>query len=143
MIDYSKLKSALVNLDRQWANLQQIKDSEAISELDVEAMQESVIKRFDIAMEMTWKHLMKYLTEEVGINETPNGQKPILRLADQNGLLDTRIGEWIEYVNARNASSHDCSGEKAEQTLAVIPGFIADAKGLYERMSKEPWEQAV
>ena len=141
LIDYSKLKSALKNLEVQTANLQGAPGRDGITKLDIEAIQESVIKRFDLAIEMTWKLLMKYLAEEIGIADVPAGPKPVLRLADQNNLLNARIEQWIEYVNARNASSHDYSGEKAEQTLKVIPDFITDAVQLYQTMSKQTWGQ--
>ncbi len=139
MIDYSKLRAALGNLERQWENLESSGKREGLSLLDLEAVQESVIKRFDLALEMSWKLLLKYLAEEVGLAEVPNGPKPILRIADQNNLLKGRIAAWILYVNARNASSHDYSGEKAAETLQVIPDFLVDATGLYETMSGEKW----
>lgn len=136
MIDYPQLQSLLRNLELQWENLQNVKARSSVLELDVEAIKESVIKRFDLAVEMSWKLLLKFLTEEVGVQDLPNGPKPILRLADQNNLLNGRIDEWIEYINARNASSHDYSGEKAEGTLKVIPSFIEDANALYQAMSQ-------
>ena len=139
MIDYSKLRAALVNLERQWENLEGSRDRDEISELDLEALQESVIKRFDLALEMSWKLLVKYLVEEVGLADVPNGPKPILRLADGNNLLNGRIEAWLSYVQARNASSHDYSGAKAGQTLAVVSDFLGDAIWLYEKMSREKW----
>ena len=71
LIDYSKLKSALKNLEVQTANLQGAPGRDGITKLDIEAIQESVIKRFDLAIEMTWKLLMKYLAEEIGIADVP------------------------------------------------------------------------
>jgi len=135
MIDYSKLRAALGNLERQWENLKGSRDREQISALDLEALQESVIKRFDLALEMSWKLLLKYLEQEVGLVDVPSGPKPIFRLADQNNLLNARIDAWILYVNARNASSHDYSGEKAAETLRVIPDFLEDAVRLYQMIS--------
>jgi hypothetical protein len=84
---------------------------------------------------MSWKLLLKYLEQEVGLVDVPSGPKPIFRLADQNNLLNARIDAWILYVNARNASSHDYSGEKAAETLRVIPDFLEDAVRLYQMMS--------
>lgn len=140
MIDYSKLRMALGHLDAQWLNHEASASRSSISSLDREAIQESVIKRLDLAIEMTWKHLMRYLGEEVGLADLPAGPKPILRAADQASVLPGSIDDWIEYVNARNASSHDYSGEKAQATLKVIPGFLRDAKALYEAMAKERWD---
>ena len=140
MIDYTKLKLAIRNLELQFANLQAKRGQEGVSDLDLEAVRESVIKRFDLALEMSWKLLFKYLNEELGIAEVPAGPKPLLRIADQNDLLAGRIEQWIQYVNVRNASAHDYSGEKAEQTLQVIPEYLQDAVSLYEKMSKHAWQ---
>jgi nucleotidyltransferase substrate binding protein (TIGR01987 family) len=139
VIDYSKLRLGLINLQRQYENLDLASHRATITDLDNEALRESVIKRFDVALEMTWKLLMKYLAEDVGLADLPNGPKPVFRLADQNNLLNGKIEAWLEYVNARNASSHDYSGEKAEETLKVIPNYIEDAISLYEKMSSETW----
>jgi nucleotidyltransferase substrate binding protein (TIGR01987 family) len=140
MIDYTYLKVVIRNLELQFANLQEKRGQDGVSDLDLEAIQESVIKRFDLALEMSWRLLQKHLTEDFGIADVPAGPKPLLRLADQNDLLNARIEQWIQYVNVRNASAHDYSGEKAEQTLLVIPEYLQDAIFLYEKMSKHAWQ---
>ena len=140
MIEYSKLKLSLKTLELQWENLEELRNTGTATPLIMDGIRESVIKWFDLALEMSWKMLAKYLGEEVGVPDLPTGPKPILRIADQNGLLDGRVAEWLEYVNARNASTHDYSAKKAEETLKVVPGFIADAIKLYTLMSGEAWE---
>lgn len=139
MVDYSKLHQAIFHLKRQYENLVESSLRPGLTELDQEALRDSVIKRFDIAIEMSWKLLRKHLIEEVGLDELPNGPKPLLRIADQNGLLGDGVERWIGYVNARNASTHDYSLEKAEETLRAVAEFIPDAIAMYERISGERW----
>ena len=99
-----------------------------------------VIQRFETAYDSLWKTLKRYLTEELGLIDIANSPKPIFRSANDNGLLRDRIAEWLDYADARTATAHDYSGEKAAETLAKIPDFVDDAIGLYQTMTGETWE---
>ncbi|NOQ77585.1 MAG: hypothetical protein GQ475_07360 [Methylococcaceae bacterium] len=50
----------------------------------------------------------------------PHSPKPIFRISAENQILSSSIEQWIKYANARIATSHDYSGEKAEEALIVI-----------------------
>lgn len=139
MIDYTNLRLALKHLELQLQNLQGADARPELTALDRDALRESVIQRFEIAYELSWKFLKRYLTDQLGQAETPNSPKPVFRLADQNDLLGGRIEEWLAYANARVATAHDYSGEKAAETLAIIPGFMGDAVRLYEKMTGTAW----
>ena len=47
---------------------------------------------------------------------------------------------WIQFNIKRGNTSHDYSGEKANDTFEIIPSFIAEAINLYETISKEKWQ---
>ncbi len=140
MIDYTTLRLALQHLEAQLANYEGAASRPELTDLDRQGLMESVIQRFETAYELSWKFVKRYLTEELGQAETPNSPKPTFRLADQNDLLNGRIAPWLSYADARVATAHDYSGAKAEATLATIPGFLEDATGLYQTMSKTPWK---
>ena len=140
MIDYTNYRLALKHLEVQIANFESSAQRPQLTELDREGIKESVIQRFETAYELSWKFVKRYLTEELGQVDTPNSPKPVFKLADQNNLLRGRIDEWLGYANARVATAHDYSGEKAEETLAVIPSFLEDAIGLYQTMTEATWE---
>jgi len=140
MIDYRNLRLALTHLEAQLANVQRSDARPELTELDRQGLIESVIQRFETAYELSWKFVKRYLSEELGQAETPNSPKPVFRLADQNDLLSGRIAEWLAYADARVATAHDYSGEKAEATLAIIPSFLEDAVMLYQTMTKTKWE---
>lgn len=138
MIDYSKFRSSLKRLEEQHANYRQ--GNPALSELDREGIAESVIQRFETCYDCLWKVLKRYLTEELGLAETPNSPRHIFRLANENALFDAPVEQWFRYVRARIDTSHDYDGEKANACLALIPDFIDDAIALYRAVSGEPWE---
>ena len=138
MIDYSKFRSSLKRLEEQHANYRQ--GNPALSDLDREAVAESVIQRFETCYDCLWKVLKRYLAEALAVAETPNSPKPVFRIAYENDLFATPLEQWIGYAVARGGTSHDYDGDKAQASLVLVPDFIDDAIGLYQTMSGEPWE---
>ena len=138
MIDYSKLRSSLKRLEEQHVNYRH--ENPALSDLDREAIAESVIQRFETCYDCLWKVLKRYLAEELGIGEPPNSPRSLFRLAHENDLLVSPVAQWFRYVEARIDTSHDYDGEKAQACLALVPDFIDDAIGLYQTMSGATWE---
>lgn len=137
MIDYSKLKKALEHLEQQFENYQTLDTS--LPQITQEAVAESVIQRFETCWDCLWKVLKRYLNEELGLPEVPNSPKPILRMAHENELFSSSLDQWFSYASARIGTSHDYSGEKAQQALDLMADFVDDAIGLYQTMSTESW----
>ncbi|WGK70389.1 nucleotidyltransferase substrate binding protein [Candidatus Haliotispira prima] len=138
MMEYDNFRKALQHLKVQFENYQN--PDMALPELIKEAVAESVIHRFETCWDCLWKVLKRYLSEELGIPEVPNSPKPILRLASENNLFVSPLEQWLVYSKARIGTSHDYSGEKAEDALEVMSDFIDDAIGLYQTMSETVWE---
>ena len=140
MIDYDKLQKSLKHLELQFENLQRAKTRPELTDIDREGIAESVIQRFETCYDTPWKTLKRYLSEEIGLADTPNSPKPILKLAGQNDLFAAPVEQWLKYADARVSTAHDYSGEKAEECLAIMADFIDDAIGLYQTMSGQTWE---
>lgn len=138
MIDYSKFQSSLKRLEEQNRNYR--RENPLLSDLDREAIAESVIQRFETCYDCLWKVLKRYLIEEFGVADAPSSPKPVFRLAHENGLLAVPVARWLKYADARVGTSHDYDGAKAQACLALVPAFIEDANRLYETMSGELWE---
>ena len=140
MIDYDKLQKSLKHLELQFANYKLAQDRPELTEIDREAIAESVIQRFETCYDTLWKDLKRYLIEEIGLADVPNSPKPLLKLAGQNDLFASSVDQWLKYADARTSTAHDYSGEKAEETLSVVGDFIDDAIGLYQTMTGTTWE---
>ena len=138
MIDYSKFRLSLKRLEEQYENHEG--QNPALSDLDREAVAESVIQRFETCYDCLWKVLKRFLIEELGLAATPNSPKPILKLAHENDLFASSLEQWLSYTDARIDTSHDYDGEKATACLQLMPDFIDDAIGLYQTMSGASWE---
>ena len=137
MIDYTKFRSSLKRLEEQHDNHLTLDAAEP--ELIRDGIAESVIQRFEICYDCLWKVLKRYLLEELGVAEPPNSPKPVLRLANENGLLPSAIEQWLKYADARTDTSHDYDGEKAKACLSLVPNFIYDSIRLYRTLSREAW----
>ena len=138
MIEYDKFQKALKRLKIQVENYQTL--DENLPELIQEAIAESAIQRFQTCWDCLWKVLKRYLEEEIGLPEVPNGPNPILRLSNENNLLSGTLKGWLSYAKARVNTSHDYSGEKAQDALALMGDFVDDAIDLYQTLSGESWE---
>lgn len=140
MIDYGKLKKSLKHLELQFANYQLEGDRPELTDIDREAIAESVIQRFETCYDTLWKDLKRYLIEELGLANVPQSPKPVFKLAGENDLLASRLESWLEYADARTSTAHDYSGDKAAETLLLVKDFIDSAIGLYQTMTGTTWE---
>ena len=138
MIDYENFGRSLKNLELQHENYQNLDDG--LSTLMKEAVAESVIQRFETCYDSLWKVLRRYLQEELGLAEIPNGPRPTLREADANNLLASPFDQWDQYVQARIDTTHDYNSEKAQSALELVGDFIDDAIGLHQTMTGATWE---
>ncbi len=136
-MDYSQLKKAILRFE-EMLNAYNDESAER-GDLEQEAVQDSLIKRFEYTLEMSWKSCKRHLDEE-GFAEAKTGSpKSIMRLAFTAGVVRS-ADDWIRYINARQSTSHDYSEEKAEHVLAVVDEFYDDAVGLYQALTGETWE---
>jgi len=135
MIEYDKFEKALKHLQIQFANYRQMDERPELSGIDREAIAESVIQRFETCYDMLWKHLKRYLVEELGLPEVPNSPKPVFRIAAENNLFRASIRTWLVYADARIDTAHDYSGEKARDYLALMGAFLDDAADLFQTLT--------
>ncbi len=139
MIDQQKLEKALRHLELQHANYLQAESRPELTQIDREAIAESVIQRFETAYDTLWKDLKRHLIDALGLPDVPNSPKPILKLAGENGLLSVPVATWLGYADARTATAHDYSGEKAAETLLIVEAFLRDSISLYRTLTGKTW----
>lgn len=135
-MNYDKLGRSLRQLERQFANHLAAADRAELSELDREAIAESVIQRFETCYDTLWKTLKRHMIEALGLPNVPNSPKPLFKHAAQNGLLSDRVEEWLRYADARTATAHDYSLEKAQEAIALMEDLIQDASRLADAITR-------
>jgi len=138
MIDFGKFEKSLENLEAQLQNYKSISTRPELSDIDKEAVAESVVQRFEICYDCLWKVLKRYLRENLGLPEIPNSPKPLFRIAFENRLFPS-VEQWLSYADARVDTSHDYSFEKVQFTIDSAFVFAKDAAALYEKMTGKSW----
>jgi nucleotidyltransferase substrate binding protein (TIGR01987 family) len=93
------------------------------------------VKEFEIILEQSGKLLKKCLSEYFATPKQADqlNFKDIFRFAAKHSLMTLEESErWLRYRDNRNSTAHDYGIDFAEQTLALLPQFILDAKQLYQ-----------
>jgi nucleotidyltransferase substrate binding protein (TIGR01987 family) len=99
--------------------------------IDYEIYRNATVKGFELALETTGKLLRKALKTYSGSPRAVDEltYKDVLRHAAKHGLLDTAAVErWFAYRDNRNSTAHDYGVGFAEETLALLPEFLTDAR---------------
>ena len=137
MIDFGNFQKSLKNLELQNDNRRNL--SLELPQLLREAVDESVIQRFEVCYDSLWKSLRRQLIEGNGLPEVAASPRAVFRLAGEIGVLTSPVEHWMEYVNLRIGTSRDYSSEKATAALLRMDDFIADAIDLYQTITGESW----
>lgn len=93
------------------------------------------VKEFEIILEQTGKLLRKCLKPYFASSKQADQLmfKDIFRQAAKHGLITLDEAErWLVYRNNRNDTAHDYDEGFANQTLALLPQFIEDARRIPE-----------
>lgn len=93
------------------------------------------VKEFEIILEQTGKLLRKCLKPYFASSKQADQLmfKDIFRQAAKHGLITLDEAErWLVYRDNRNDTAHDYVEGFANQTLALLPKFIEDARRITE-----------
>jgi nucleotidyltransferase substrate binding protein (TIGR01987 family) len=124
-------------------SLEQLKRAPQDS-IDYEIFRNAVVKGFELTLETAGKMLRKGLKTYVGDPRTVDelSFKDVLRHAAKHGLLDSAsVERWFAYRDNRNSTAHDYGKGFAEETLALMPGFLSDVR-LLEATLREKFGHA-
>ena len=109
-----------------------LESSEADS-IEYDMYRSACVKEFEIILEQSGKLLRKCLKDFVHSPKAVDRLvfKEVFRQAAQHDLLTLEAVErWLIYRDNRNNTAHDYGKKFAEETKALLPDFIADAKSL-------------
>ena len=104
------------------------------NEEEIEIIKSGVIQNFEICYEISWKLMKKWLEENIGVSAVDGiSRKELFRIASQNKLIEN-IEKWFEFHEARNSTSHDYDGIKAEEVFKQALEFPTYVRKLQERL---------
>jgi len=102
------------------------------------AVRYSVIKAFELTYEMSMKTLTRYLVERStrGSEVASFDFHDVIRLADQENIIQSGWPQWKFYRQNRNRTAHMYRAETALAVTAILPNFLADAHALLTNLSR-------
>ena len=103
------------------------------SDVRYDVFRAACVKEFELILEQGGALLRKRLRPYFSGNRQADRLtfKDLFRHAAKHGILPVESCErWLAYRDHRNDTAHDCGEGFAEATLALLPGFIADAREL-------------
>lgn len=87
------------------------------------AFRDASIQRFEYCIELSWRVAMKLL------GSTTAAAKPAVREMARSNLISTPSA-WIEFIEARNNTSHSYDESVAKKVFAAIQNFLPEVKSL-------------
>lgn len=130
-MDYTQLKNAIQRFGEM---LDAYRNNADRPGLEQEAVQDSLIKRFEYTLEVAWKICKKHLENE-GFAEAATGSpKSIIRLAAQRNLIKNPES-WFVYMRFRQYTSIDYPSVNTTSLLDTTKGFYEDVIVLYRNMT--------
>ena len=109
-------------------------------EIEHDLYRSACVKEFELIEEQCGSLLKKRLREYFASNREADMLhfKDIFRYAAKHALITgDECERWLHYRDCRNNSAHRYGENYAEDVLAVLPAFIADAKAV-ARVIREP-----
>ena len=109
--------------------------------VDYDIYRSACVKEFEIILEQSGKLLRKILKPyfHSGREADKLPFKDVFRHAALRSLITTDTAErWLVYRNNRNSTAHDYGVNFAEDTLLLLPQFIADATALAQIIKQQP-----
>ncbi len=128
-IDTTYLKRCIATLDKA---LDLLKKSNP-ENIDFDMYRSACIKEFEIILEQSGKLLRKVLKPYFHSSKAVDQLvfKDVFRQAAlRNILTDDACERWLQYRDNRNNTAHDYGISFAEETIVLLPQFIADANEL-------------
>lgn len=108
--------------------------------IDYDMYRSACIKEFEIILEQSGKLLRKVLNQYFHSSKEVDRLyfKDLFRHAVLRSLItDEACLRWLEYRDNRNSTAHDYGINFAEDTLALLPAFIADSLELAEIIKQQ------
>lgn len=135
-INTEYLEKSLVTLERAYTLIKTVPEGS----IDYEMYRNSLVKGFEMTLEQSGKLLRKRLLPYFSSKKAVDvlNFKDLFREAAKHSLLsETEVSRWFQYRDNRNNTAHDYGRAFAEETLALIDGFINDVKSLKDVIENE------
>ena len=127
-LDLTSLELSIQSLKKSLNVLGLKKESPAKTPSDeLETLEAGVIQNFEVAYEMSWKFMRRWLEANGDIKSLEGiTRKELFRQAREHQLISD-FDLWLQFHEARNNTSHSYNVAIAQQTIAIAPVFLRAA----------------
>jgi len=128
LLDLSSLANAINALAESIEAYRESKENPETKANTLNTLQSGVIQNFEVAYELSWKFMKRWLEKNINPNITLGiSRKEFYRIAKEH-LLISDSEKWLEFHEARNETSHSYDKETADEVLKVSFEFLDFAK---------------
>jgi nucleotidyltransferase substrate binding protein (TIGR01987 family) len=117
----------------------------AEDDIEQEVFRNAIIKGYELTQETAFKLLKKALKHfgHGGKKLESMIVKEVLRLAATHDLMTLdEVSRWFRYRDNRNNTAHDYGEKFADETLTLIPEFLADIETLANVLERKLGKEA-
>jgi len=112
-----------------------IRNGSIFSPLQQETFRSGIIQHFEIAYELCWKTMKRWIEENVSPDVLFGVPRiELFRRAAENGLIDS-VENWMTFHQARNNTSHIYSAGIAAAVYETAVRFVAEAETFLHNIS--------
>ncbi len=101
-----------------------------------ESIQAGVIQKFEVAYELSWKMMKRWIQENVG-SAIADGvtRRELFRIAIENQLI-TDLEIWMDFHHSRNETAHTYNALTAKAVFDSATLFLNEVKQLLSNLSQ-------
>lgn len=127
-LDLSSLRKAVDSLEGSINSCVSNQKNKSLSEKDKETLRSGVIQNFEVAYELCWKFMKRWLEEQVSPYIADGVvRRELYRISAEHRLI-ADVECWMNYHEVRNLTSHTYDAGNAEKAFKAALEFIHDAK---------------
>ena len=133
-LDLTSLVASINALDEAIGAVKSLESS--LPEAGARTLRAGVIQHFEVAYELGWKTMRRWLENNIGsaaVDGVPRIE--LFRLARENRLIDDPE-LWMHFHRARNKTSHVYGHAAAQEVFVVAEPFLAAAQELLHRLQQ-------
>ncbi len=134
LLDITHMERCIQTLENSMKMLKQ----REMGSIEYEIFRNATVKGFELTLEISGKLLRKAIKPYFASSQLVDKltYKEVFRHAAKHSLMSVEeVERWFNYRDNRNTIAHDYGESFAEETLTLLPDFIADAKKLQEQIA--------
>ena len=127
-LDISSLKKAYLAYSKALNYGLEIESKSSYKSYEKEIVSNALIHHFEIAYELSWKMMKRYIEMEDGDVKILT-KRDLFRIAGEKGLIQD-FHKWVSFHSARNKTSHTYDEDTAKEVYATAKEFKTYIKDL-------------